>query len=134
MLYFLYALFFISCFVLIATVLLQPGKTDAGALFTSNVSSSAFGPRGTASVLSKLTIGAACVFMLTALLISMPALQGNVSVLQSVSETPVEAPAETSPAATDTNIDANTPDTDAANTETLAPPANTVTEQTPANK
>lgn len=119
--------------MLIATVLLQPGKTDAGALFTSNVSSSAFGPRGTASVLSKLTIAAACIFMLTALLISMPALQGNVSVLQSVSETPVEAPVETTPTTTDTNTDANAAASDASNTETPAPPANTATEQAPAN-
>ncbi len=57
-----YILFFLSCVVLIASVLLQPGKTDAGALFTSNVSSTAFGPRGTASVLSKITIGAAITF------------------------------------------------------------------------
>ena len=34
-------------------MLLQPGKTDAGALFTSGVSSAAMNPRGTASVLSK---------------------------------------------------------------------------------
>jgi len=80
--------------VLIATVLLQPGKTDAGALFTSNVSSAAFGPRGTASVLSKLTIAASIVFMLSALLIAMPALSGNVSVLSGNAETPAEAPAE----------------------------------------
>src|SRR5829696_1577551 len=93
MLYFLYALFFISCVVLIGAVLLQPGKTDAGALFTSNVSSAAFGPRGTASVLSKLTIAAAIVFMLSALLISMPALSGNVSVL-SGNDVPVEETTE----------------------------------------
>jgi preprotein translocase subunit SecG len=80
--------------VLVATVLLQPGKTDAGALFTSNVSSAAFGPRGTASVLSKLTIAASIVFMLSALLIAMPALSGNVSVLSGNAETPAEAPAE----------------------------------------
>jgi preprotein translocase subunit SecG len=80
--------------VLIAVVLLQPGKTDAGALFTSNISSAAFGPRGTASVLSKMTVAAAVVFMLSALLLSMPALTGNISVLQSTSETPAEAPVE----------------------------------------
>ena len=51
MVYLLYGLFFISCLVLVGSVLLQPGKTDAGALFTSNVSSSAFAPRGTATVL-----------------------------------------------------------------------------------
>ena len=95
MLYILYALFFISCVVLIGSVLLQPGKTDAGALFTSNVSSTAFAPRGTASVLSKFTIGAAALFMISALMISMPALNGNVSVLQgSTTETPAETPAD----------------------------------------
>ena len=96
--YVLYIIFFAACIVLIAAVLLQPGKTDAGALFTSNVSSAAFGPRGTASVLSKLTIAAAIVFMLSALLISMPALTGNVSVL-SGADTPAEAPAGDAPAA-----------------------------------
>jgi protein translocase SecG subunit len=97
LLYLLYALFFISCFMLIASVLLQPGKTDAGALFTSNVSSTAFAPRGTASVLAKFTIGAAIVFMLSALMISMPALSGNVSVLsgneEAVEATPTPAAA-----------------------------------------
>jgi len=83
-------------------VLLQPGKTDAGALFTSNVSSNAFGPRGTATVLSKITIAAAVVFMISALMISLPAFNGGVSVLNSATETPAEAPAETN-----TNSDAN---------------------------
>lgn len=94
MLYILYALFFIACIVLVGSVLLQPGKTDAGALFTSNVSSTAFSPRGTASVLSKVTIVAAAVFMISALLISMPALTGNVSVLQGNAEAPAETPAQ----------------------------------------
>ena len=96
MLYVLYTLFFISCVVLVAAVLLQPGKTDAGALFTSNVSSNAFGPRGTATVLSKITIVAAVVFMLSALMISMPALTGNVSVLNSATEAETPAEANTS--------------------------------------
>ena len=81
--------------MLVGSVLLQPGKTDAGALFTSNVSSTAFSPRGTASVLSKVTIAAAAVFMISALLISMPALTGNVSVLQGTAETPADVPAQT---------------------------------------
>jgi preprotein translocase subunit SecG len=88
--YLLYGLFFISCLALIATVLLQPGKTDAGALFTSNISSSAFGPRGTQTILSKITIVAAATFFITALLLAMPAITGNISVLQT---TAPEAPA-----------------------------------------
>lgn len=118
LLYFLYAVFFLSCFILVAAVLLQPGKTDAGALFTSNVSSNAFNPRGTATVLSKITIAAAMVFMLSALLISMPALQGNVSVLTGNPDAPAEvesqAPAEPGSdadqqAATETNSNGEAP-------------------------
>ncbi len=92
MVYILYGIFFLSCIVLVAAVLLQPGKTDAGALFTSNVSSTAFSPRGTATVLSKVTIFAATTFMLSALFLAMPALTGNVSVMSSNPETNVEAP------------------------------------------
>ena len=106
MAYFLYALFFISCIVLIASVLLQPGKTDAGALFTSNISSSAFTQRGTQSVLAKISIVAAISFMLSALFLSMPALTGNISVLQTSDPA---AQTETAPALSDANanVDAN---------------------------
>lgn len=139
MLYILYALFFVSCVLLIGSVLLQPGKTDAGALFTSNVSSTAFAPRGTASVLSKFTIGAAIVFMLSALMISMPALSGNQSVLSSnpdeaaVESTPTPTPqpaAETVPSGGQVQTitvpaDANANPAPAANSAPAAnPPAN----------
>ena len=140
MLYVLYILFFVSCIVLIGAVLLQPGKTDAGALFTSNVASAAFGPRGTASVLSKITIVSAIVFMLSALMISMPAFTGGVSVLDAAETSTEETqqPAEV-PAAANTNADANssanvntasegalieTPATDAAQQEANSAPAN----------
>jgi preprotein translocase subunit SecG len=91
--YILYALFILSCIVLIVSILLQPGKADAGALFSSGLSSTAFGPRGTASLLAKITIGAAGVFMLAALMLSLPTLTGSRSVLQSNPEsTPVATP------------------------------------------
>jgi len=93
----------------VGAVLLQPGKTDAGALFTSNVNSNAFGPRGTATVLSKVTIAAAVVFMISALMISMPAFNGGVSVLSTTPDTPAEAPAETN-TNTDVGGAANTGD------------------------
>ena len=107
--------------MLIAAVLLQPGKTDAGALFTSNVSSASLGPRGTASVLSKMTIAAAVVFMITALLISMPALSGNISVLSGneIVEEATEAPAAEQP-------------TQPANTMIVTEDANSALIQTPA--
>jgi len=81
--YVLYGLFILACVVLMLVILLQPGKADAGALFTSSVSSTAFGPRGTASLLAKITIGAAAAFMLIALMLSLPALTGTGSLMQS---------------------------------------------------
>lgn len=90
LLYVLYGLFILACVVLIIVVLLQPGKSDAGALFSSSVSSTAFGPRGTATLLAKITIGAASLFMLCALILALPAISGQRSVLQS-------APADANP-------------------------------------
>src|SRR2546425_8948985 len=85
--------------VLIVVILLQPGKSGAGDLFSSSVSSTAFGPRGTASILSKVTIGAAAAFMLIALTLSLPGVTGSHSVLQSTAPEPTPAPAQPSPAA-----------------------------------
>ena len=62
--YVFYGLFILACIILILVILLQPGKADAGALFTSSVSSTAFGPRGTQTLLAKITIGAAAAFTL----------------------------------------------------------------------
>jgi preprotein translocase subunit SecG len=118
LLYVLYTLFFLSCIVLVGAVLLQPGKTDAGALFTSNVSSNAFGPRGTATVLSKITIAAAVVFMISALMISMPAFTGGTSVLNAAGP---ETPAEST--VTDTNSNANTAPADNSNGALIQTPA-----------
>jgi preprotein translocase subunit SecG len=91
--YVLYGLFILACVILVVVILLQPGKSDAGALFSSSVSSTAFGPRGTQTLLSKITIGAAAAFMLIALMLSLPAVTGTHSVLQS--GIPEEAPVPT---------------------------------------
>ena len=101
--YVLYGFFILSCIVLVVVVLLQPGKSGAGDLFSSSVSSTAFGPRGTASILSKITIGAAAAFMLIALMLSLPAVTGSHSVLQSTAPeataTPTPAPSPVATAA-----------------------------------
>ena len=93
--YTLYGLFILSCVVLVVVVLLQPGKSGAGDLFSSNLSSTAFGPRGTASVLAKTTIGAAAAFMLIALMLSLPGITGSQSVLQSTDDESQPSPAQT---------------------------------------
>ncbi|HVE57753.1 MAG TPA: preprotein translocase subunit SecG [Pyrinomonadaceae bacterium] len=139
MTYFLYGLFFLSCIVLIITVLLQPGKSDAGALFTSSVSSNAYGARGTATVLSKTTIVAATLFMLSALMLAMPALNGDISVLSTNPEATTETPAANTNANVSSNADANAvspvtipPITNVSNVATPAP-ANTAVNTTKAN-
>jgi protein translocase SecG subunit len=128
--YFLYGLFFLSCIVLVITVLLQPGKSDAGALFTSSVSSNAYGSRGTATVLSKTTIVAATIFMLSALMLSMPALTGGVSVLSTNPDATTDAPAVNPNANVDANSAANTTD---ANSALTVPPGTNVSTNAPAN-
>ena len=86
-------LYIVSCFVLIMFVLLQPGKSDASAVFGGGVNSTAFGPRGTQTVLAKITITAAISFFLIAFLFSIPGLFEKRSLGEGV------GPAEPAPAA-----------------------------------
>lgn len=61
----------IVCLILIGVVLLQAGKgAEMGAAFGGS-SQTVFGSRGAATFLSKLTVGAAVVFMLTSLTLSI---------------------------------------------------------------
>jgi preprotein translocase subunit SecG len=62
----------IVCLFLIVVVLLQSGKGgDVASAFTGMGSQTAFGPRGTATIFSRLTAGAVVVFMLTSLSLSI---------------------------------------------------------------
>jgi len=119
--YLFYGLFILACIVLVLTILLQPGKADAGALFSSSVSSTAFGPRGTQTLLAKITIGAAAGFMLLALCLSLPFISGTSSVLQGAApEQPAATPTAT---ATPTPISVTAP---------VAVPTSTVLTPSPA--
>ena len=61
----------IACVFLIAVVLLQRGKgAQIGAVFGGGAGSTIFGSRGAGNFLTKLTAGAAAVFMLTSLALS----------------------------------------------------------------
>jgi preprotein translocase subunit SecG len=93
----------IVCLILIAVVLLQSGKAaDLAGAFGGMGSQTAFGPRGAATLLSKATTGAAILFMITSLALSMVATKkgrtGN-SVLDKSSTSKPAAPAQTPPAA-----------------------------------
>jgi len=61
----------IVCFALIAIVLLQGGKgAEIGASFGAGSSQTVFGARGGQSFMSRLTTGAAVIFMLTSLFLA----------------------------------------------------------------
>lgn len=60
------------CLLLILIVLLQSGKSaDLAGAFGGGGSQTAFGARGTATFLSKLTSGAAVIFMITSFTLSL---------------------------------------------------------------
>ena len=67
----------IVCIFLIIVVLLQSGKAaDLAGAFGGMGSQTAFGPRGSATLLSQVTTGSAIVFMITSLSLSILATRG----------------------------------------------------------
>ncbi len=68
----------IVCLFLIVVVLLQSGKAaDLAGAFGGMGSQTAFGPRGSATLLSKATTVSAVVFMITSLTLSILATRGS---------------------------------------------------------
>jgi preprotein translocase subunit SecG len=90
----------IVCLFLMVVVLLQSGKAaDLAGAFGGMGSQTAFGPRGSATLLSKATTVSAIVFMLTSVALSVVATRSA-----GVSQTPVlerhgARPVQTAPAA-----------------------------------
>ena len=96
------------CVFLAAIVLLQHGKgADVGATF-GGAGNTIFGPRGTATLLSKLTTGSAIIFMITSL--SLAYLSAHESTQSVFTEKKGAAPAGSpSPVAIASVIPANSP-------------------------
>ena len=95
----------IACLFLIAVVLLQQGKgQDLASAFGGGGTQTAFGPRGSANVLSKATTILAGVFMVTSLGLSVLRPTHHSSVLDKAgaaappSAAPAGAPVTTAPA------------------------------------
>ena len=87
----------IVCFFLVVVVLLQSGKAaDLAGAFGGMGSQTAFGPRGSATVLSKATTIAAALFMMTSLSLAILATR-NAASSGSVLERQ-KAPVKTAPA------------------------------------
>ena len=88
--YLIAALHVIVCIILVLVVLLQSGKgADLAGAFGGGATQTAFGSRGPASFLSKMTTIAAVVFMLTSLSLAMISTKsdaGSKSVLETTKE------------------------------------------------
>ncbi len=112
----------LACVILVIAVLLQPGKSDAAALFGGGASQTAFGPRGTQNFLGYVTIGAAIVFMGLGLLMSFPGVLGPRSVVRTVSDTSPAVPPVPAPGNLPIEVK-TTPEKPGASTETKSPAA-----------
>ncbi len=90
------------CFILIVAVLLQSGKAaDLAGAFGGVGSQTAFGPRGTATILSKITTISAILFMVTSLGLWMLSFKGARSVVKDVPAAKAAATTTTPSAAKD---------------------------------
>lgn len=81
----------IACFILVLTVLLQAGKgADIGAVF-GGASTTIFGSSGAGNFLTRLTTGAAIVFMITSLTLTYGSSQRTSSTIMPESAVPPSA-------------------------------------------
>jgi preprotein translocase subunit SecG len=104
----------VVCVFLIIVVLLQSGKAaDLAGAFGGMGSQTAFGPRGSATLLSKATTISAVLFMVTSLSLSIMATRNaglGTSVLESVpakntpAQVPISVPVQTQPNSAPTNL------------------------------
>jgi preprotein translocase subunit SecG len=95
---FLTVLHVMVCLLLIVVVLLQRGKgAEIGAVFGGGAGTTVFGSRGAGNFLTKLTTGAAIVFMLTSLTLAYFAQEGSQSTLFEEEQAEPAPAEETSP-------------------------------------
>ncbi len=106
MIFVLYAVHVTVSLFLVLVVLLQQGKGADLSVFGGGASQAAFGARGAATLLHKLTVGCFVLFILTTLSIGFLQKQDTSSVMSGVGSVmdetqatePPEAPASTAPA------------------------------------
>ena len=102
----------IVCFLMIAAILLQAGKgAEIGAAFGGS-SQTVFGSRGPGTFLSKVTVGAAIIFMLTSLSLALLSRNENTASTVIDLHTPAQhdsSSTETSSPTTSTNLPKSNP-------------------------
>jgi len=121
----------IVCIALILIILLQSGKgADIGAVFGGGSSQTVFGSTGAGTFLSKVTIAAAVIFMLTSIILTYFSGKGLVKERSIVTEPP---PAATSTTGETAPTPAKSqPEAQSAKPEAPAAPAATVPAPAPA--
>lgn len=93
------AIHILIALVMILIVLLQSAQgTDVGSAFGGMGSQATFGPRGTATVLSKATVALAAAFMVTALTLTILGRESSAGSQSVLSNEETTAPATTAPA------------------------------------
>ncbi len=93
MIYLLYTLHILVCFFLILVVLLQQGKGADLSVFGGGSTQTAFGARGAATVLHKLTVASFIAFIITT--VGIAAFQGGVEGGSVIDDLDVPAAEET---------------------------------------
>ena len=112
----------IVCFLMIAAILLQAGKgAEIGAAFGGS-SQTVFGSRGPGTFLSKVTVAAAVIFMLTSLSLALLSRQENVASVIDVSATSGSSTAPV-PESTEAAPESASPDASEAPAESSEPPS-----------
>ncbi len=109
------------CFLMIASILLQAGKgAEIGAAFGGS-SQTVFGSRGPGTFLSKVTVTAAVIFMLTSLSLALLSKQQNVA--SSVIDVPARSGAPTPfvPESTEAPLESASPESSEALPESTHP-------------
>ncbi len=112
----------IVCFLMIAAILLQAGKgAEIGAAFGGS-SQTVFGSRGPGTFLSKVTVAAAVIFMLTSLSLALLSKQENAASVIDVPATSGE-PASSAPANTEAPLESSAPESSETLPESSDTPA-----------
>ncbi|HUU37500.1 MAG TPA: preprotein translocase subunit SecG [Candidatus Desulfaltia sp.] len=120
------------CIILILAVLLQSGKAaDLAGAFGGAGSQTAFGPRGAASLLSKVTTFGAVLFMLTSMALWILSAKGDRSVVSGEKEAPAAADKQKDASAPETEKQAVTPTTQTPQPEAQKQPPEAKKEEPP---
>ncbi|MEE2775798.1 MAG: preprotein translocase subunit SecG [Acidobacteriota bacterium] len=105
MIYIIYGVHIVTCLFLIMVVLLQQGKGADLSVFGGGSTQAAFGARGAATLLNKLTVGCFFLFLVTTMSIGIMQRSGRSSSVMS----DVEATPETTEAAAPAEVPESAP-------------------------